>query len=136
MKDCIFCQIISGNLPPVYIIHEDEKHLAILDLFPQSEGQTLCIPKKHIKKVWDQSEEELSEFFIFSQKIANHYRKTTGSHNFTFILEELVPHAHIKIYPNVVENGFSKKINEFIHENDMGKLSDEKANKLLKRYKL
>jgi histidine triad (HIT) family protein len=44
--DCLFCKIIQGEIP-AKIIYEDEFTMAFLDLYPNSEGHTLVIPKKH-----------------------------------------------------------------------------------------
>lgn len=41
----IFAQIIRGEAP-CYKLYEDEEVLAFLDLFPQSYGHTLVIPKR------------------------------------------------------------------------------------------
>ncbi|MGL4317288.1 MAG: HIT family protein [Pseudomonas sp.] len=41
----IFAQIIRGDAP-CYKLYEDDDVLAFLDLFPQSYGHTLVIPKK------------------------------------------------------------------------------------------
>lgn len=41
----IFAQIIRGQMP-CYRLYEDEDVLAFLDVFPQSYGHTLVIPKK------------------------------------------------------------------------------------------
>ncbi len=41
----IFAQIIRGDAP-CYKLYEDEDVLAFLDVFPQSYGHTLVIPKK------------------------------------------------------------------------------------------
>jgi len=41
----IFAKIIRGEAP-CYKIYEDEDVLAFLDLFPQSRGHTLVLPKK------------------------------------------------------------------------------------------
>ena len=44
--DCIFCKIISGEVPSVKIWENDE-FIAILDAFPACKGQVLVIPKRH-----------------------------------------------------------------------------------------
>ncbi|MCG4453919.1 MULTISPECIES: HIT family protein [unclassified Pseudomonas] len=41
----IFAQIIRGEAP-CYKLYEDDEVLAFLDLFPQSHGHTLVIPKR------------------------------------------------------------------------------------------
>ena len=42
--DNIFAKILSGNMPSVNVF-EDDIALAFMDVFPQSEGHTLVIPK-------------------------------------------------------------------------------------------
>lgn len=43
--DNIFAKIIRGDLPAIKV-YEDDVALAFMDIFPQSEGHTLVIPKK------------------------------------------------------------------------------------------
>ena len=50
MKDTnsvfVFCKVVSGEFTS-YKIYEDDKHLAILDLYPNVKGMTLIITKEH-----------------------------------------------------------------------------------------
>jgi histidine triad (HIT) family protein len=48
MSDCIFCKIVSGEIP-ANKLYEDEEMLAFFDLHPQAPTHFLVIPKKHIK---------------------------------------------------------------------------------------
>lgn len=54
--NCIFCQMISGNIEIVKI-KENEKAIAILEINPISIGHSLIIPKEHIKETKDFPEE-------------------------------------------------------------------------------
>lgn len=47
MKDCIFCKIISGEIPSKKL-YEDDTVLAFLDNSPQAPVHFLIIPKDHI----------------------------------------------------------------------------------------
>ncbi|MEY4731231.1 MAG: hypothetical protein RL681_177 [Candidatus Parcubacteria bacterium] len=44
--DCIFCKIAKGEAPS-HKIWEDEKHLAFLSIFPNTEGFSVVITKEH-----------------------------------------------------------------------------------------
>lgn len=44
--DCIFCRIAAGE-SPCHKIWEDEKHLAFLTIFPNTEGFSVVITKDH-----------------------------------------------------------------------------------------
>ncbi len=46
MKDCIFCKIVDGSAPS-HKVWENDTHLAFLTIFPNTEGVTVVIPKKH-----------------------------------------------------------------------------------------
>jgi histidine triad (HIT) family protein len=50
VEDCIFCKIISGQIP-VTKIYEDDIVLAFMDIGPLSDGHTLLIPKEHMEKL-------------------------------------------------------------------------------------
>ena len=47
MKDCLFCRIISGEIPSKKV-HEDAHTYAFEDINPQAPTHILVIPKKHI----------------------------------------------------------------------------------------
>jgi diadenosine tetraphosphate (Ap4A) HIT family hydrolase len=44
--DCIFCKIVKGEAP-AHKIWEDERHLAFLSIFPNTEGFSVVITKEH-----------------------------------------------------------------------------------------
>ena len=59
-KSCPFCKIVTGELPSSRI-YEDENTMAFLDIFPQSDGHTLVIPKNHYEYIYDTSREKLDD---------------------------------------------------------------------------
>jgi histidine triad (HIT) family protein len=48
MDDCIFCKIVSGEIPANKLYEYDEV-IAFVDMRPQAPTHILVIPKKHIK---------------------------------------------------------------------------------------
>ncbi len=44
--DCIFCDIINGKSKS-HVVWQDDEHMAFLSIFPNTEGVTVVIPKKH-----------------------------------------------------------------------------------------
>lgn len=119
MENCIFCKIVSGEIP-CHKVYEDDKYLAFLDINPQSPGHTQVIPKKHIRWVWDT--ENAGEYFEIAKKVALAQRKAFST---DFILSKIigdeVPHAHIWVFPSDKVEGNRKdfeenleKIKEFI----------------------
>jgi len=51
-EDCLFCKIVSGEVPSKEI-YEDDNFIGILDINPLAEGHTLIIPKKHFRNLLD-----------------------------------------------------------------------------------
>lgn len=65
----IFAQIIRGEAP-CYKLYEDEDVLAFLDLFPQSFGHTLVIPKRSAAcNILDVDSEALARVIKVVQKL-------------------------------------------------------------------
>jgi len=100
MQDCIFCKIAAGEIPAEKV-WEDEKYLAILDINPYREGQTLVMPKAHWDSyVFDMPEGEMAGLYLAARKVAKTLDKTLGTLRTCQLMEGLgVNHAHIKLYP-------------------------------------
>ncbi|MBN1776907.1 MAG: histidine triad nucleotide-binding protein [Clostridiales bacterium] len=47
MDDCLFCKILSGEIPSKKI-YEDEFTYAFFDISPQAKQHALVIPKQHV----------------------------------------------------------------------------------------
>ncbi|OIO41573.1 diadenosine tetraphosphate hydrolase [Candidatus Pacearchaeota archaeon CG10_big_fil_rev_8_21_14_0_10_31_9] len=99
-KDCIFCKIISGEIESVKI-WEDRKFIAILDVFPNTEGMTLVIPKKHYDSyIFDENDDFCKEIIVASKKVAKMLEKGLKVHRVAMVMEGMgINHAHIKLYP-------------------------------------
>ena len=50
MSDCLFCKIISGEIP-CDMVYEDDKLIAFHDIDPKAPTHILVIPKKHIRSI-------------------------------------------------------------------------------------
>ena len=98
--DCIICKIIKGEIPSVKI-WEDRKHIAILDKFPNTQGMTLVIPKKHYSSyVFEMKNQPYSSLMKASKKVANLLDKKLNVKRTAMIMEGLgINHPHIKLYP-------------------------------------
>ena len=59
MSDCIFCKIIAGEIPSAKV-YEDDLIYAFNDIAPKADVHVLVIPKQHIARL-DQLTEQHSE---------------------------------------------------------------------------
>jgi histidine triad (HIT) family protein len=67
--DCIFCKIISHELP-AEILYENQRVISILDINPIHYGHALVIPKKHCHDFLAIPESDLHDVLHVSQIIA------------------------------------------------------------------
>jgi histidine triad (HIT) family protein len=108
----IFNKIIAGEIP-CYRVAEDEKHLAFLDINPNAEGHTLCIPKKEVDRLFDLPEEDYAALLHFSRKVALALKKTIPCDRVGLTVIGLeVPHAHVHLIPlnTMADATFGKKV--------------------------
>ena len=100
--DCIFCKIVSGQIP-TKTIKETLHSMAFLDAFPLSKGHTLVIPKNHHVKIQDMSDEENSDLFSLVHKVLPKIDRLTGAtlvaiHNGKEAGQE-ISHVHVHLVP-------------------------------------
>ncbi|MEI8248919.1 MAG: HIT domain-containing protein [Candidatus Taylorbacteria bacterium] len=103
MNTCIFCKIVSRDIP-THIVYEDDDFLAFLDIHPQSPGHVQVIPKTHYRWVWDVP--NTASYFEVVTKIAHAQQRAFHT---DWILSKIVgdevEHAHIWVFPNSKVSG-------------------------------
>ena len=95
----IFSKIVNREIP-AYIVAENDKFLAFLDVFPLMEGHTLVIPKLEIDYFFDLDDNLLNELNTFSKKVAIGLKRAIPCKRIGMSVIGLeVPHAHIHLIP-------------------------------------
>ena len=57
MADCLFCKIVSGQIPAT-LIYQDDRVVAFKDINPQAPMHLLVIPRRHIASLNELSAED------------------------------------------------------------------------------
>lgn len=101
MKECIFCQIVKGEVKSK-ILYETDKVIIIKDINPRADYHFLVISKKHIpslKGVKEKDKEVLGEM-LYVAKIFAQRKKLTG-YKIVFNVGrkggQIIPHLHCHI---------------------------------------
>jgi histidine triad (HIT) family protein len=95
----LFSRIVAGEIP-CHKILEDEKHLAFLDIMPLVHGHVLVIPKKEQDYLFDLEPQDLSDLWLFAQKVAIGMKSVLPCKRIgTAVIGLEVPHAHIHLVP-------------------------------------
>jgi len=100
-KSCIFCQIANGEIP-CHKIWEDEKHLAFLSIFPNTEGFSVVITKEHFTSyAFNQPDQVLTKLVLATKKVAlvldNYYPDVERCG--MFFEGYGLDHLHSKLFP-------------------------------------
>ena len=103
MNECLFCKIITGEVPSA-IIYEDENYLGFLDINPSVDGHTLFIPKKHMNRLKDMEGQDIINFLdSFKKFIAKFEENISKDYNIVInqgsAAGQVIFHLHIHIVP-------------------------------------
>ena len=80
MKDCLFCKIVSGEIPSNKV-YEDDKVMAFHDIDKKAPVHILIIPKKHVESVSSLEAadfETVAHIYRVAQKLADEYNLKDG----------------------------------------------------------
>ena len=108
----IFSRIIARELP-AYIVAEDDKHIAFLDINPNAFGHTLCVPKKEVDKLFDLDEESYLALMQFSRRVGVALKQVVPCKRIGLTVIGLeVPHVHVHLIPlnEMADATFQKKV--------------------------
>lgn len=108
--DCIFCKIISGELPGK-IVYEDEYAVVFMDIAEDVDGHMLAAPRKHVKNILDCDPDTLNHLMAAVKKVAAHCTEKCGYDGVNLLnasgesAGQSVPHFHIHIIPRKKGDG-------------------------------
>lgn len=132
-EDCIFCKIVNGQIP-CDKIYEDENCLAFLDIFPKTKGHTLVITKKHIKDVFEATEDDYAKLFTSVNKVCKLLKDKIPCDGIHLIQNNgkaagpEVLHTHIHLMPRFKDDG-----KNIFPDKESFKYNDNEKEELLKK---
>lgn len=147
MSDCIFCKIVSGEIP-CHKIWEDDSHLAFLSIFPNTEGFSVVIPKTHYSSyVFDLPQDVRANLIEAAGKVAKLLDEKFEDVGRTAMIFEGfgVDHVHAKLFPmHGTEKGewkqahsdvdkYFEKYEGYVSSHDFKRADDEELAKLAER---
>ena len=102
--DCIFCQIVAGELP-ARIIDEDERTIAFMDINPATRGHALVIPRRHARDLLEIEPDELNATVLAAQRLAIRVKERLRPDGINLINScgaaawQTVFHFHVHVIP-------------------------------------
>jgi histidine triad (HIT) family protein len=100
----IFGKMLRGEIPSVKV-YEDETVLVVMDLFPQSRGHTLVIPKSASRNLLDADPGDVALVAGYLPKLARAVKNATGADGLRLVQFNETPagqtvfHLHFHLIP-------------------------------------
>lgn len=104
MDNCIFCKILSGEIPST-TVYEDDDFKAILDVNPAARGHVIILPKKHAANIYELPDEDASKVMVVAKKIATAVRDAFHCEGVNILQNngeaagQTVFHLHVHVIP-------------------------------------
>ena len=103
-QDCIFCRIISGEIPST-TIYENSKFKVIMDIAPANKGHVLILPKEHYDNIYDIDTATAGELFELAVMTARALKSVLDCDGMNILQNngtvagQTVVHFHMHIIP-------------------------------------
>ena len=100
----VFARILRGELP-AHRVFEDENVLAVMDLFPQSRGHMLVLPKAASRNLLDADPAALAKAAAYLPRLARALKAATGADGLRLaqfneaVAGQTVFHLHFHLIP-------------------------------------
>ena len=112
MADCVFCNILAGDLP-ASIVYQDETCTAFMDIQPVNPGHVLVVPNAHASMLAGLDPVTGERMFRVAQRIAQAMRDSgIRCEGINFFLADGsaagqdVFHVHLHVIPRYRGDGF------------------------------
>ncbi|MFN2512990.1 MAG: HIT family protein [Pyrinomonadaceae bacterium] len=112
MDDCIFCDLLAGELE-VSMVFRDDLCSAFMDIQPVNPGHVLVVPNRHAPDLASLKEEEGAQIFRVAQRVATALRSgIVRCEGVNFFLADgeaagqEVFHIHLHVFPRYAGDGF------------------------------
>ncbi|OBC05563.1 MULTISPECIES: HIT family protein [unclassified Gordonia (in: high G+C Gram-positive bacteria)] len=113
MTDCVFCGIVSGDVPSVKVA-ETASTYAFMDINPANDGHLLVIPKQHSTDLLDIGADDLSAVTLEAQRIAQAMVDDAGADGVNLLncckapAWQTVFHFHLHVIPRYADRSVDR----------------------------
>ncbi len=130
MNECIFCKIVSGQIPSE-TVHEDDEVLVFLDIKAIAPGHILVIPKTHADDFSSASRESITASMLIAQRMGRALMQALGAGGFTIGVNngraagQLVDHLHVHVIPRFEGDGLEHWPGKTYQDGEMAKIGQK-----------
>lgn len=108
--DCVFCQIVSRDLP-ARIVRSDDRTTAFLDMRQPRAGHVLVVPNDHVENVFELSDQDGLAIMAATREVARAVRNAFSPEGLSLWQSngpaafQEVPHFHMHVMPRWMKDG-------------------------------
>ena len=108
MNNCLFCDIANKKANSL-ILYEDDIVIVFLDIYPNCDGHTLVVPKKHYEDITEVDDKTLIHMVNIAKKYAKILMDKLSKKSVTYLINygdsQKIKHLHLHILPNYGKKG-------------------------------
>jgi diadenosine tetraphosphate (Ap4A) HIT family hydrolase len=106
-RGCLFCRIAEGDKKiETKVLYKDKRFMVTMNVFPYNTGHLQVSPVKHVTKLEDLDDDEVSTMFILVKKCQKMLNKVLSPMGFNIGINQggdfagaSVDHLHVHIVP-------------------------------------
>jgi histidine triad (HIT) family protein len=106
LRECVFCEIVSGELPADYV-YEDDRTVAFMDINPATYGHLLVVPRTHVSDVISAEREDWLAVADTARRMASWVTGALKAHGVDLLQcntdgtvgHQTVFHLHLHVLP-------------------------------------
>jgi len=105
MNECVFCQIIRGELEQSEVYRGGGCRV-LLDIYPWRPGHTLVMPERHVASVTELTDDERVQLFSVASRVTTAMRASALRCDDVHLIlndgpaaNQTVPHVHVHLIP-------------------------------------
>jgi histidine triad (HIT) family protein len=125
---CIFCRIVSGEIP-AEIVERTAETVAFLDVTPLADGHTMVVPHAHVRRVETLDPSAADALFRAVCRLAGPVRTAVRAAGTTIGINngdatgQTIPHVHVHIVPRW-QNDAAGSIHTIFPQGDRRPIAD------------
>ena len=110
MTDCVFCNIVAGELP-AHAVFQDDLTVAFMDAGQVNPGHVMVAVKDHVEDIFELSSDQAAAVFQTAQRVAKAVKLAFEPEGLTILQAngtagwQTVPHFHLHVLPRAADDG-------------------------------
>ncbi|WP_328592807.1 HIT family protein [Ostreibacterium oceani] len=135
VADCLFCKMVQGDIAPIKV-YEDDNVMVIMDIFPESKGHLLIIPKAHYDDLLTMPSALLTAVMALSQRLAVAAKAALAADGIKIVqyngkaAGQTVFHYHMHVIPAYTGQPFARHATKPADEDELRALANRIADNL------